>query len=115
MINPDDANNKIGLANKQFEAMVCGRPIICTNGTFSGKMTENLNCGIAVDYNADSLREGIFKLKNNKNLCEQIGKNALKLSKEKYNWDRIAEQTIQVYRKALVHGAKRKGQRGKGR
>ena len=34
---------------------------------------------------------------------------------EKYNWDRIAQQTIQVYRKALVHGAKRKGQRGKGR
>ena len=40
-------------------------------------------------------------------ICNQI--------EEKYNWDRIAEQTIQVYRKALVHGAKRKGQRGKGR
>ena len=40
-------------------------------------------------------------------ICNQI--------EEKYNWDRIAQQTIQVYRKALVHGAKRKGQRGKGR
>jgi glycosyltransferase involved in cell wall biosynthesis len=97
MINPDDANNKIGLANKQFEAMVCGRPIICTNDTFSGKMTENLNCGIAVDYNADSLREGIFKLKNNKNLCEQIGKHALKLSKEKYNWDKEREKLANLY------------------
>ena len=97
MINPDDANNKIGLANKQFEAMVCGRPIICTKGTFSGKMTENLNCGIAVDYNSDSLREGIIKLKNNKNLCEQIGKNALKLSKEKFNWGKEMVKIANLY------------------
>jgi glycosyltransferase involved in cell wall biosynthesis len=29
MINPNDLNNRITIANKQFEAMVCGRPIIC--------------------------------------------------------------------------------------
>jgi len=41
--------------------------------------------------------EGIFKLKNNKNLCEQIGRNALKLSKEKYNWDKEREKLANLY------------------
>ena len=97
MINPSDLNNRIGLANKQFEAMVCGRPIITTRGTYSAKMTEKLKCGIVVDYNGDSLKKGIEKLRDNPKLCEELGRNALKAALEQYNWENEKRKLLKVY------------------
>ena len=97
MINPNVINNKIASANKQFEAMVCGRPIICTKGTRSGEITENEKCGIVVDYSIDALKDGIIKLRDHPKLCEDLGKNALKVAIEKYNWKKEEEKLIKIY------------------
>ena len=99
MINPDDPNNKIALANKQFEAMVCGRPIITTKGTYVGDLTKELNCGLVVDYDEESLREAILQLKNDNNECEKLGKNGLSAAKEKYNWSTQIDNLIELYEK----------------
>lgn len=97
MINPRDINNKIATANKQFEAMVCGRPIICTKGTRSGELTEKERCGLTIDYDKDALRDAIIKLRDDPELCEEFGRNALKAAKEKYNWKIQEEKLIKVY------------------
>ena len=97
IVNPDVLNNKIATANKQFEAMVCGRPVICTKGTRSGEVTENEKCGIVVDYSIDSLRKGIIKLRDNPKLCLTLGKNALKAAIDKYNWEKQEEKLIKIY------------------
>jgi len=97
MVNPNVINNKIATANKQFEAMVCGRPVICTKDTRSGEVTENEKCGIVVDYSIDSLRNGIIKLRDNPKLCETLGKNALKAAIDKYNWEKQEEKLIKIY------------------
>jgi glycosyltransferase involved in cell wall biosynthesis len=99
IVNPNVINNKIATANKQFEAMVCGRPVICTKGTRSGEITENEKCGIVVEYSIDSLREGIIKLRDNPKLCETLGKNALKAAIKKYNWKKQEEKLIKIYEK----------------
>ncbi len=98
MINPADPNNKIALANKQFEAMVCGRPIITTQGTYVGKLTKNLHCGVVVNYDKDSLKKAILELKNNKDLCERLGKNGLEAAKKKYNWNNQKENLLNLYK-----------------
>ena len=97
MINPADPNNKIALANKQFEAMVCGRPIITTDGTYVGKLTKELNCGLVVNYDKDSLKKAILELKNDKDLCERLGKNGLGAAKKKYNWTKQKKQLLDMY------------------
>jgi len=97
MINPNDLNNRIGMANKQFEAMVCGRPILCTKKTYSGAMTDGLNCGLSIDYDKDALYDAIIKLRDNQELCEEFGRNALKAAKEKYNWKTQEEKLLKVY------------------
>ncbi len=85
------------LFNKQFEAMVCGTPIVCSRNTNAGDMTEKLNCGITVDYNEESIKEGIIKLRDNPKLCETLGKNAFKAAKEKYNWENEKKNLLKVY------------------
>jgi len=106
MINPEDINNKIASANKQFEAMVCGRPIICTKETRSGEITEDEKCGLVIEYNKKALREAIIKLRDNPKLCKELGKNALKAAIEKYNWELEENKLINLYEKMDVKNEK---------
>ena len=99
MINPNVINNKIATANKQFEAMVCGRPVICTKGTRSGEVTEKEKCGIVVDYSIDALRKGIIKMRDDPKLCEKLGRNGLKAAIDKYNWAEQEKKLVEVYEK----------------
>lgn len=97
MVNPANPNNRIGLANKQFEAMVCGRPIITTKGTYAGELTERLKCGLTVEYNEKSVREAIIKLRDNPKLREELGRNGLKAAIKEYNWEKQREKLIKIY------------------
>jgi len=98
MVNPEDLNNRMGLGNKQFEAMVCGRPIICTRGTYSGEVTEQEEVGLAVEYNEQALKEAIIKLRDNPGLRERLGRNALKAAIAKYNWQKQEAKLIELYK-----------------
>jgi len=97
LVNPTDINNKIASANKQFEAMVCGRPIICTQETRSGDITLQEKCGIVIEYNKKSLRNVIIQLRDSPSQCEEFGKNALKAAKHKYNWGIEKKKLLSLY------------------
>lgn len=97
MTNPDDKNNSIALANKQFEAMVCGKPIISTKGTYPGKFTEREDVGQNAEFDQQDLRQKIIKLKDNPKLCEKLGKNALNTAIREYNWKKQEEKLVSVY------------------
>ena len=101
IIPPPSKYRQETLFNKQFEAMVCGRPIIVTKGTYAGKMTEELKCGITVNYDKESIKRGILLLRDNPKLCEELGKNALKAAKERYNWAIEKEKLLRVYREIV--------------
>jgi len=97
MINPGQPYGRVLLGNKQFEAMACGRPIICTKGTYSGELTEQEQAGLAVEYTEEALRQAIIKLRDDPQLREQLGRNGLKAAVEKYNWPTQAEKLVALY------------------
>lgn len=97
MVNPNDINNKIASANKQFEAMVCGRPIICTKNTRSGDITLQEKCGLVIEYDKKSLRSSIIQLRDSPLMCEEFGKNAFKAAMHKYNWGIEQEKLLSLY------------------
>ncbi|MEF8848302.1 MAG: glycosyltransferase family 4 protein [Candidatus Thermoplasmatota archaeon] len=101
IVDPKSRHYQKTLFNKQFEAMVTGRPIIVTKGTFAGEMTEELNCGITVEYNEESVRKAIIKLRDNPDLCEKLGKNALNAAKNKYNWKSEKQKLLEVYEEKI--------------
>jgi glycosyltransferase involved in cell wall biosynthesis len=98
MFNPGNPNSIIGTPNKLFEAMACGRPIICTKGTYSGEVTEQEEVGLAVEYSEQALKEAIIKLRDNPELREKLGRNALKAAITKYNWQKQEEKLLELYR-----------------
>ena len=98
MVNPEDLNNSIALANKQFEAMVCGRPVICTRGTYSGEVTEQEEVGLVVEYTEEALKRAIIKLRDNPSLREKLGRNALEAAITKYNWQKEEVKLLELYK-----------------
>ena len=98
MFDPGNPNSVIGTPNKLFEAMTCGRPIICTRGTYSGELTEQEEVGLAVEYNEQALSEAIIKLRDNPEFRERLGRNALKAAITKYNWQKQEEKLLELYK-----------------
>jgi len=99
--DPTSIHYQNTLFNKQFEAMVCGRPIIVTKGIYAAKMTEELKCGLTVEYNKKSIKEAIIKLRDNPQLREKLGKNAFEAAKKRYNWEMEKEKLLGVYGEVL--------------
>jgi len=97
IVDPSSKHYQKTLFNKQFEAMVCGRPIITTKNTFAGKMTDELECGLTIDYNKDAVRKAIIQLRDNPTLAQKLGKNALKAAKDHYNWENEKDKLLNVY------------------
>jgi len=97
MISTKDKNDITASTNKQYEAMVCGRPIICTKGTFVGDLTEKEDVGISIEEEKNSLRDAIMKLRDNHELREKLGRKALKAASREYNWEKQEENLVKVY------------------
>jgi glycosyltransferase involved in cell wall biosynthesis len=97
MFNPDDKLTRIGLPNKVFEAMVCGRPIIVSKNTYLGQFVEKNGVGISVDYSKEGLRKGISLLRDREDLRVEFGRIALEKAKVEYNWDSQAKKLLKVY------------------
>jgi glycosyltransferase involved in cell wall biosynthesis len=88
----------IAMPNKLFEAMVCGRPIICTKGIYSGEITEAEQIGLAVEYTEEAIEQAIIKLRDDPELRERLGRNALRAAITKYNWPNEEKKLLELYR-----------------
>ena len=100
VVNPGDPSMPqadIAIPNKLLESMACGRPIICNKGTYAEELTEKLNCGLVVDYDLNAIKEAVIKLRDNPELCEQLGKNGLKNAIKEYNWEKQKEKLLIIY------------------
>jgi glycosyltransferase involved in cell wall biosynthesis len=97
IVDPKSKHYQKTLFNKQFEAMVCGRPIIITKDIYSGKMTEILQCGLTVNYEIKSVKKTIKALIDNPSLCKKLGINALKAAKTSFNWENEKKKLLRIY------------------
>jgi len=101
MIDRQDKNDFNAFTNKQFEAMVCARPVITTIGTWSGHLSDKCTCGLPIMYNKKALDLAIRELKSDELLCKHFGINGLYSAYKKYNWDNQVEILIKIYKRLL--------------
>ena len=98
LTDPSDRNSSIALANKQFEAMVCGRPIIVSKGTYLAEFTERHSVGLAVEHSIGGVREGLRRLRDDPRLRETLGRHGLEKALGEFNWTRQEQKLLGVYR-----------------
>ena len=83
-----------------LEAMACSKPLVLTKNNHIHDWVDG-NVGIACEDNKDSLREAIEKVLFDEELSQIFAENGNKLIKEKYNWDIINDQILEIYNKYL--------------
>lgn len=97
MLDPRSNYSQVGLPNKIFDSMVTGRPIIVTRGLYYSTIIEKEGCGISVDYDIDQVKKAIIMLRDNNELCEHLGRKALKVAVKGYNWNVEKGKLLTVY------------------
>lgn len=97
LTNPADRNNAIGVSNKLFEAMAAGRPILASRDTYQAKFINREGVGLAVEHSKEGVREGLTRLRDDANLRETLGRQALKRAVEEFSWERQQERLLTVY------------------
>ena len=83
-----------------LEAMACSKPLLLTKNNHIHDWVDG-NCGLACDDDKDSLREAIEKLLFDDDLSKTYGENGKRLIKERYDWDIINKQILDIYEKLL--------------
>ena len=83
-----------------LEAMACSKPLVLTKNNHIHDWVDG-NVGIACEDNKDSLREAIEKVLFDEELSQIFAENGNKLIKEKYNWDIINDQILEIYNRYL--------------
>ena len=84
-----------------LEAMACSKPLVLTKNNHIHDWVDG-NVGLACEDNKDSLREAIGKVLFDEELSQIFAENGNKLIKEKYNWDIINDQILEIYNKYLI-------------
>jgi glycosyltransferase involved in cell wall biosynthesis len=81
-----------------------GKPVIATD---VGSIPEEIDDGktgiIIPPNNSDALASAIIKLINNRKLRENMGNNTLVKVKSELSWDRIALETIELYKTIVTN------------
>ncbi|MCL0066618.1 glycosyltransferase [Thermodesulfovibrionales bacterium] len=89
-----------GFSMAILEAMICGLPIIITHPCNFPEVAE-AEAGIVIDPDPEQLAEALTRLLDNPQLREEMGGNGRRLIKERFTWDKIADQMIQLYQSML--------------
>ena len=78
------------------------KPVVVTNvGSIPEIVDDEITGFIVPPKNPEALAEAIVKLLKDDKLRKQMGENAYKKLKTDLSWDKIAEKTIEVYKKAI--------------
>lgn len=97
MFDPSHRINQVGVPNKIYEAMAAGRPSIVTRGLPMADIVEREQCGLAVPYTKDGLKEAIHRLVEDPELTRRLGRNGLAAAKREYNWDQDRRRLVSLY------------------
>ena len=92
-------NHTQAIPIKQLEYMSESLPVIATKHiNFCIEVTQKTNCGILVTpENIDECANAVKYLKNNPQLCRQMGENGNSAVQNTYNWSKEENKLIDLY------------------
>ncbi|MEQ8476660.1 MAG: glycosyltransferase family 4 protein [Fulvivirga sp.] len=85
-------------ANKLFQYMAMGKPVVVSDSTTQANVVNSENCGFVFEAeNERQLADQIIKLYEDSELSKQLGANGAAAVKERWNWDITSKDLINLY------------------
>jgi glycosyltransferase involved in cell wall biosynthesis len=86
--------------NTVLEACACGTPVVLTDRCGIADVI-NGRAGLVVSYDAGQLQQALLHILGDDELRRKFGEKGKLLVREKFNWEKIAEQVESVYLSCL--------------
>jgi glycosyltransferase involved in cell wall biosynthesis len=85
--------------NKLFEAMMCGKPIIVSDGSSMADIVRKEHCGLVVPYgDVAAIKQAIYRLTNKPELRRILGENGRRAYEKRYSWRIMEQRLLDSYR-----------------
>jgi glycosyltransferase involved in cell wall biosynthesis len=85
-------------ANKIFQYMSYGKPLVVSNATAQQSIVEKSQSGlIHWEKNVQDYTEKVMKLYENPELAKQLGENGIQFIQEEFSWEITSKDLIQLY------------------
>jgi len=97
--DPIIPTNRYTCGSTLLNAISVGRPILVSKGTSTATKVYEEKCGLIVDpNNLDEVKGAIIKLRDNPELCRELGINGRKAYEQRYSWEIMEQRLIALYR-----------------
>lgn len=83
-------------ANKFFDTLAAGKPIVINHGGWQKKLIEKYNIGLALNIDSSIAAKSLNELLLNEELINEMGTNSLALAKSHFSRDKLAGELIDV-------------------
>jgi len=95
--------NRFTCGSNLFNAMICGKPILANKGSSTAAKVHENNCGLVVDANnVEEIKKAIIKLRDNPELCKELGANGRRAYEHKYSWEIMEHRLVSLYQKLTM-------------
>ena len=89
-----------GLGTSALDAMACGRPVVATRVGGLPEVVDHRETGLLVAArDPSSLADAIIELLQDQGLRERYGHTALERAAQRFNADRMVDETVETYRR----------------
>lgn len=88
----------VAYANKLFQYMSFGRPLLVSDATAQKKLITRINGGlIHEEKNTSDFSRKVLELYNNPKLREQLGRNGEQFVKNEFSWEHTSKELLTLY------------------
>jgi glycosyltransferase involved in cell wall biosynthesis len=84
-----------------LEAMACSKPLILTKNNHIHTWVKD-NVGLICEFDEEELSKCIETLLTDEQLCEKYGAQGKKLIEDKYDWNKVEKQIMQLYEECNI-------------
>ncbi|WP_244363587.1 glycosyltransferase family 4 protein [Thermus brockianus] len=97
--DPSIPNHRYSSANKLFEAMALGKPIVVARGTGMDRLVEELRLGYVVEYgNVDELENVLRDVESwNQEQRQSFSRRVQTLFQEQFSWKKMKQRLLTLY------------------
>lgn len=95
-----------GFSSSLFEAMSAGVPVVTTIES-TARIKDGVEGCVVPSKSAAAIAEKVIWLRNNPDRLEAIGRAAAALVRDRYTWERYADDVVRIYESAMPSDGKK--------
>ena len=85
------------------EALACGLPVVISEQCFFPEVS-HAGAGVVLPLESERIAVALLRILHDNTVRAQMSSSARRLVSEHYTWPKIAEQTVDAYRRSLCIG-----------